>query len=144
MNDMLETIEADDFKKPAWLFGTVILENREVAEKACRGLAIYSAIEDEVPFVEDDNSPYETAISFEKSLAISAWTDKHFKTSSDVMNEVCECFAKSGFEIDGNTRKQIRLAVDSTRFFIKNFNERLNILKRTGYCAKLPEMIEAV
>lgn len=144
MNDMLETIEADDFEKPAWLFGTVVLENREVAEKACRGLAIYSAIEDEVPFVEDDNSPYETAISFEKSLAISAWTDKHFKTSSDVMNEVCECFAKSGFEIDGNTRKQIRLAVDSTRFFIKNFNERLNILKRTGYCAKLPEMIEAV
>lgn len=144
MNDMLETIEADDFEKPAWLFGTVVLENREVAEKACRGLAIYSAIEDEVPFFESDDSPYETAISFEKSLAISAWTDKHFKTSSDVMNEVCECFAKSGFEIDGNTRKQIRLAVDSTRFFIKNFNERLNILKRTGYCAKLPEMIEAV
>lgn len=144
MNDMLETIEADDFKKPAWLFGTVVLENREVAEKACRGLAIYGAIEDEVPFFESDDSPYETAISFEKSLAISAWTDKHFRTSSDVMNEVCECFAKSGFEIDGNTRKQIRLAVDSTRFLIKNFNERLNILKRTGYCAKLPEMIEAV
>lgn len=144
MNDMLETIEADDFEKPAWLFGTVILENREVAEKACRGLAIYTAITDEVPFFESDNSPYETAISFEESLAISAWTDKHFRTSSDVMNEVCECFAKSGFEIDGNTRKQIRLAVDSKRFLIKNFNERLNILKRTGYCAKLPEMIEAV
>lgn len=144
MNDMLKTIEADDFEKPAWLFGTVVLENREVAEKACRGLAIYSAITDEVPFFESDNSPYETAISFEESLAISAWTDKHFKTSSDVMNEVCECFAKSGFEIDGNTRKQIRLAVDSTRFLIKNFNERLNILKRTGYCTKLPEMIEAV
>lgn len=144
MNDMLKTIEADDFEKPTWLFGTVVLENREVAEKACRGLAIYSAITDEVPFFESDDSPYETAISFEESLAISAWTDKHFKTSSDVMNEVCECFAKSGFEIDGNTRKQIRLAVDSTRFLIKNFNERLNILKRTGYCAKLPEMIEAV
>lgn len=144
MNDMLKTIEADDFEKPAWLFGTVVLKNREVAEKACRGLAIYSAITDEVPFFESDDSPYETAISFEESLAISAWTDKHFKTSSDVMNEVCECFAKSGFEIDGNTRKQIRLAVDSTRFLIKNFNERLNILKRTGYCAKLPEMIEAV
>lgn len=144
MNDMLKTIEAEDFEKPAWLFGTVILENREVAEKACRGLAIYSAIEDEEPFFEGDNSPYETAISFEESLAISAWTDKRFKTSSDVMNEVCECFAKSDFEIDGNTRKQIRLAVDSTRFIIKNFNERLNILKRTGYCAKLPEMIEAV
>lgn len=144
MNDMLETIEADDFKKPAWLFGTVVLENREVAEKACRGLAIYGAIEDEVPFFESDDSPYETAISFEESLAISAWTDKHFKTSSDVMNEVCECFTKSGFEIYGNTRKQIRFAVDSTRFLIKNFNERLNILKRTGYCAKLPEMIEAV
>lgn len=144
MNDMLETIEADDFEKPACLFGTVVLENREVAEKACRGLAIYSAIEDEVPFFESDDSPYKTAISFEESLAISAWTDKHFRTSSDVMNEVCECFAKSGFEIDGNTRKQIRLAVDSTRFLIKNFNERLNILKRTGYCAKLPEMIEAV
>lgn len=144
MNDMLKTIEADDFEKPAWLFGTVVLENREVAEKACRGLAIYSAITDEVPFFESDDSPYETAISFEESLAISAWTDKHFKTSSDVMNEVCECFAKSGFEIDGNTRKQIRLVVDSTRYDIKNFNERLNILKRTGYCAKLPEMIEAV
>lgn len=144
MNDMLETIEADDVEKPAWLFGTVVLENREVAEKACRGLAIYSAIEDEVPFFESDDSPYETAISFEESLAISAWTDKHFKTSSDVMSEVCECFVKSGFEIDGNTRKQIKLAVDSTRFLIKNFNERLNILKRTGYCAKLPEMIKAV
>lgn len=144
MNDMLKTIEADDFEKPAWLFGTVVLENREVAEKACRGLAIYSAITDEVPFFESDDSPYETAISFEESLAISAWTDKHFRTSSDVMNEVCECFAKSGFEIDGNTRKQIRLVVDSTRYDIKNFNERLNILKRTGYCAKLPEMIEAV
>lgn len=36
MNDMLKTIEAEDFEKPAWLFGTVILENREVAEKACR------------------------------------------------------------------------------------------------------------
>lgn len=144
MNDMLKTIEADDFEKPAWLFGTVVLENREVAEKACRGLEIHCAITDEEPFFESDNSPYETAISFEESLAISAWTDKHFKTSSDVMNEVCECFAKSGFEIDGNTRKQIRLAVDSTRFLIKNFNERLNILKRTGYCTKLPEMIEAV
>lgn len=144
MNDMLKTIEAEDFEKPAWLFGTVVLENREVAEKACRGLAIYSAITDEEPFFKGVNSPYETAISFEESLAISAWTDEHFRTSSDVMNEVCECFAKSGFEIDGNTRKQIRLAVDSTRYHIKNFNERLNILKRTGYCAKLPEMIEAV
>lgn len=52
MNDMLKTIEAEDFEKPAWLFGTVILENREVAEKACRGLAIYSAIEDEEPFLK--------------------------------------------------------------------------------------------
>lgn len=144
MNDMLKAIETDEFEKPAWLFGTVVLENREVAEKACRGLEIYCAITDEEPFFEGTVSPYETAISFEESLAISAWSDKRFNASSDVMSEVCECFAESGFEIDGSMRGQIRLAVDSTQRIVKNFNERLNVLKKTGYCAKLPETVEAV